>query len=188
MSLHDFINTFWEVKAEITEELVSKSISKSYQKGEIITSEGQLQRELLWVETGVQMSYFSHEGNIHVIAFTYAPSLSGIPESFLFQKPSRYYLEALTNSSFKAIPYPLLQDFFDKSPPLERAFRKITEHILAGMVNRHLELQTLTIEQRFRFFAQRSPHLFQLVPHKYIANYLHINPTNFSKLYNSIKI
>jgi hypothetical protein len=35
---------------------------------------------------------------------------------------------------------------------------------------------------------QRSPHILQLVPHKYLANYLGIDATNFSKLLNRVRI
>ncbi|WP_046246757.1 Crp/Fnr family transcriptional regulator [Hymenobacter terrenus] len=166
--------------------LLDASSPKTVRRGEFITRQGQVQRELLLVEEGVQMSYLDHEGTPHVIAFTYPPSLSGIPESFCFQVPSRYHLQALTDSRFRAVPYAALLALMDESQPLERAFRRLTETLLAGIISRHLDLQTLPIAERLRAFAQRSPHLFQLVPHKYLASYLHISPTNFSKLYNSV--
>ncbi|MBD0375602.1 MAG: hypothetical protein ICV51_08250 [Flavisolibacter sp.] len=62
----------------------------------------------------------------------------------------------------------------------ERLFRKMTENILAWLIYRYNELQTLTIEEQFKAFTSRSPHLLQMVPHKYIASYLHIDATNFS--------
>ncbi|MDQ3015104.1 MAG: Crp/Fnr family transcriptional regulator, partial [Bacteroidota bacterium] len=74
------------------------------------------------------------------------------------------------------------------SHPLERLFRKMTEAVLAGMINRHIELHSLTMEERYKIFCSRSPHLLHLVPHKYIASYLGMDATNFSKLYNSIRI
>jgi hypothetical protein len=49
-------------------------------------------------------------------------------------------------------------------------------------------LHSLSIEDRYRIFTQRSAFLLQLVPHKYIASYLHIDPTNFSKLFNTVRI
>ena len=64
----------------------------------------------------------------------------------------------------------------------------MTEAVLAGMIQRHFELQSLSIKERFLVFARRSPHLLELVPHKYLAAYLNINPTNFSKLFNSVKM
>ncbi|WP_407497299.1 hypothetical protein [Elizabethkingia anophelis] len=56
-----------------------------------------------------------------------------------------------------------------------------------GLINRQIELRSTTIEERFKIFCQRSPHLLQQVPQKYIAAYLAIDPTNFSKLMNSVR-
>lgn len=114
--------------------------------------------------------------------------MCAVPESFFFQKPSKYAIQCLSDSEMKAVSFSDLNTLFDESNSLERFFRKATEAVLAGVINRHLELHTLTIEERFHVFAARSPQLFQLVPHKYIASYLGIDPTNFSKLFNSIKI
>ena len=58
----------------------------------------------------------------------------------------------------------------------------------SGVMLRLVELQSFSSEEKFRTLMRRSPHILQLVPHKYIANYLGIDPTNFSKLINSVKI
>jgi len=60
--------------------------------------------------------------------------------------------------------------------------------VLIGLVHRHYELLAFSIEERFRSFAQRSPHLINLVPHKDLASYLGINATNFSKLLARVKL
>ena len=115
-------------------------------------------------------------------------NINSIPESFQFQAPSRYFLTCLTTTEMESISYEALQDLFDKSQHIERLFRKMTEAVLAGVLNRHVELHSLTMEERFRAFCRRSPHLLQSVPHKFIASYLGIDPTNFSKLFNRIRI
>ena len=170
------------------QKLESQLGHRTFKKNEFITQPGQVQKELLFSEEGVQMSYFETEDKVHVIAFTYPPNPCAIPESFNSQTPSRYYLKCLTDSSFKSISFDRLQNLFDESHEIERLFRKMTEIILGGVLNRHMELQSLTIEERYLNFCKRSPHLLQLVPHKYLASYLGIDPTNFSKLYNSVKI
>jgi len=106
----------------------------------------------------------------------------------MLQKPATYYLKCLTESEFNYISYGTLQQLFEKSQKIERLLRKMTEHLLAGTLKRYIELHSLTIEEQFKEFTQRSPHLLQLIPHKYIASYLGIAPTNFSKLFNSVKI
>lgn len=170
-------------------ELFEASLSKrSYAKGDCITVPGEIQRELLLVEEGVQMSYFDADDKQHVIAFTYPPNLCAVPESFMFQQPSPYFLTCLTKSEFRSVSFERLQSLFDESRHIERLFRRMTEAVLAGFISRHRELLTLSIEERFTTFCQRSPHLLKLVPHKYIASYLGINATNFSKLFNSVRL
>src|SRR5690606_5084602 len=153
----------------------------------IITVHGQIQRELYFVNRGVQMSFFDADNKTHVVAFTYPPNLCAIPESFSFQTPSKNFLTCLIDSELEYITFDELQKLFDQSQQLERLFRRMTEFVLAGMINRHIELHSLTIEERYKTFCQRSPHLLQLVPHKYIASYLSIDPTNLSKLFNRVK-
>jgi CRP-like cAMP-binding protein len=185
---YTFFNKFQPINNQYIDLLFENTFQKKYSKGEIITRTDEIQKNLLLVEEGVQMSYYNYDGKQHIIAFTYPPSISGIPDSFLFQKPSKFDLQAITNTSVRCLPFQNLQNIFDQYHEIERLFRKMTEFMLAGLIQRHLELHSLNIEERFRVFAQRSPHLFQLVPHKYIANYLNIDPTNFSKLYNKIPI
>ncbi|AKK71961.1 cyclic nucleotide-binding protein [Chryseobacterium gallinarum] len=161
--------------------------TKTFKKGDFITLAGQTQRELYFVKTGVQMSYFDTDSKTHVMAFTYPPNLCAIPESFQFQTPSKYFLTCLTDSELDYITFDELQKLFDQSQQIERLFRRMTEAVLAGIINRHIELHSMTIEERYKSFCQRSSHLLQLVPHKYIASYLGIDPTNFSKLFNTVK-
>jgi len=188
MELLQYLQLFHNID-QATFDLLSNELKpKSFFKGDYITEVGQVQKNLYFVNKGIQMSYFDSGNKVHVIAFTYPPNLCAIPESFMFQKPAPYSLKCLSDSEFNYISFSALQELFDKSQSLERLFRKMSEAILSGVITRHIELQSLTIEQRFKAFAQRSPHLFQQVPHKYIASYLGIDPTNFSKLYNSVKI
>lgn len=187
MEKHEYFNLFHDIDTADYDLLTKNLKTKNFKKGDFITVAGQTQRELYFVKRGVQMSFFDTGDKTHVIAFTYPPNLCAIPESFSFQIPSKYFLTCLTDSELEYITFDELQKLFDQSQQLERLFRRMTEFVLAGMINRHIELHSLTIEERYKTFCQRSPHLLQLVPHKYIASYLGIDPTNFSKLFNSVK-
>ncbi|HMR82553.1 MAG TPA: Crp/Fnr family transcriptional regulator [Niabella sp.] len=187
MERHEYFSLFYNVSTADYNLLIDKLKTKTFKKGDFITVPGQVQKELYFVKSGVQMSYFDADDKTYVIAFTYFPNLCAIPESFSFQTPSKYFLTCLTNSELEYITFDELQKLFEQSQQLERLFRRMTEFILAGMISRHIELHSLTIEERYKTFCQRSPHLLQLVPHKYIASYLYIDPTNFSKLFNSVK-
>ena len=126
-------------------------------KKHIMTVPGQTERYLYFVLSGVQKSYFLHNNKEHVIAFAYDPSLSGIPESFFTQTPSRYYLEAITNCEFLRISYERHERFMARHRELETLFRKLTEHFLNGVIQRQHEIMALSMEERFRAFVSRSP-------------------------------
>ncbi len=160
----------------------------SAKKGEILLKPGDVQRDLYFVRKGVQMSYYDTDSKLYVMAFTYPPGLCADPRSFTKQVSSECFIECLTDSEFDVVSYVQLQSLFEENRALETHFRKMTEDLLSGVIQRHVELATLSIEERFTLFCKRSPHLLHLVSHKYIASYLNINSTNFSKLYNSIKI
>ncbi|MBK7811821.1 MAG: Crp/Fnr family transcriptional regulator [Saprospiraceae bacterium] len=188
MNLLEYFNLFYEIDAGEVQILTNQLRTRKFKKGELIVTPGDIQSELYFVKSGVQMSYHETDSKVHVIAFTYSPNLCAIPESFSFQVPSKYFLTSLTDSEMDYIRFEDLKKVFDQSAPIERLFRIITETILAGMINRHIELHSETMEQRYKSFCSRSPHLLQMVPHKYIASYLGIDPTNFSKLFNRVKI
>jgi CRP-like cAMP-binding protein len=188
MTLLEYFHLFHEISIEEFNLLADKLTTKHFKKGDFLILPGQVQKELYFVKSGVQMSYFEADGKTHVIAFTYAPNLCAIPESFSLQLPSKYVLACLTDSELDYITYDELMVLFNQSGGLERLFRRMTEFVLAGMINRHIELHAQSITERYKTFCQRSPHLLQLVPHKYIASYLGIDPTNFSKLFNTVKI
>ncbi len=107
--------------------------------------------------------------------------------SFSFHVPSKYFLTCLTDSELEYITYDDLQKLVDQSQQIERLFRRMTEAMFAGMIDLHIELRAMTIEEWYKTFCRKSPHLLQLVPHKYIASYLGIDPTNFGKLFNNVK-
>jgi CRP-like cAMP-binding protein len=186
MDLYQYFNLFYPISNKDYECLLSKCKPKFFAKGEGIISPGQVQKELYFVQKGEQMSYFEAENKIHVIAFTYPPYPCAIPDSFSFQKPSEYYLSCLSDSEMLSISHLSLQEVFNQSQQIERLFRILNEALLGGVLKRHAELHSLSMQERYVAFCKRSPHLLHTVPHKYLASYLGIDPTNFSKLFNSV--
>lgn len=186
--MKSFFNAIHPVPDDILEEYIAHWQAFNCPRKTIITAQGETERWMYFVLEGLQKSYYLKEGKMHVIAFTYPPSISGIPESFFTQTPSRYFLETVTESRFLRIPYQKHLELIEKHRPLETLFRKGTELLLKGVLERHYELMAFSIEERFRAFTKRSPHLLNLIPHKDLASYLRIDPTNFSRLLGSVKL
>lgn len=71
---------------------------------------------------------------------------------------------------------------------IEHLIRISTNYAFAGVLERMIEVQCFTAEEKFRALMKRSPHILNLIPHKYIANYLGIDATNFSKLLGKVRL
>ncbi len=157
-------------------------------KKTVMTAAGQTERYMYYVQEGIQKAFYLDGHKEHIVAFTYPPSFTGVPESFLTQLPSAYYLETITDSRFLRLSYDQHQQLMEQHRPIETLFRKATEAFLVGMMQRYHELMAFDIETRFRTFAARSPHLLNAVSQKDLASYLRIDATNLSKLLGSVRI
>lgn len=186
--LYSYLRLFHDIPQEDFHLLQASLKEISFPKGALLVKPGEVQDKMYFIKSGTQMSYLETESHTHVIAFTYAPNPCAVPESFTLQQPSPYYLQCLSASTMDWISHDDLQSLFDRSQPLERLFRKMCEQMLSGLIRRHLELHALSMEERFLGFCRRSPQLLHEVPHKYLASYLNIDPTNFSKLFNQVRI
>ena len=154
---------------------------------EIITAKGDTEKYLYFVAEGVQRIFSVQNEKESTLILTYAPSFGGVLDSFLLQKPSAYFYESLTPSQFLRASHAKFQKVTASIPVLDQIIQRQIHLAFSGLLERMSELQNFTSEQNLKKLLARSPHVLQLVPHKYIANYLGIDPTNFSKLLNSIK-
>lgn len=155
----------------------------------VITAQGDTEAHLYFVIDGLQrVCHYAQDGKESTIVFTFAPSFGGVLDSFFLQTPSNYTYETLTASAFIRAPFVGLDGLMRKYPNVMRLFQRGAVQALSGVTERLVELQSLTSEEKFRKLLKRSPHILQIVPHKYLANYIGIDPTNFSKLLNSVKL
>jgi CRP-like cAMP-binding protein len=155
----------------------------------VLTLAGDREKYLYFIVKGVQrVYYFDEQGREATLVFTYPPSFGGVLDALLLQTPSRYHYETLTQSEFLRAPYGELGALMQSRPAVQAMIRQGITHALSGLLERLVELQCYSSEEKFRKLLGRSPHILQLVPQKYLANYLGIEATNFSKLLNKVKL
>lgn len=155
----------------------------------LMTAAGEKEKYLYFVLEGVQRAfYLTNDNREATIVFTYPPSFSGVADSLLTNTPSEYFMETLTASRFLRIGAEEIFNVVNAYPNIQKMILNLTGFILKGALFRQVELQCFTNEEKFRALLKRSPHILNLVPHKYIANYLGMDATNFSKLLGSVRI
>ncbi|MBO9660772.1 MAG: Crp/Fnr family transcriptional regulator [Chitinophagaceae bacterium] len=155
----------------------------------MLTAIGETEKHLYFVLEGLQRAFYIGEDNQEgTIVFTYPPSFSGVADSFLTQTPSKYFFETLTTSKFLRTTYKQMEELMRQYPEIQSMVLRITAFALKGVLERQVELQCFSAEEKFRTLLKRSPHVLQIIPHKYLASYLGIDPATFSKLLSSKRI
>lgn len=171
--LYDFVS-HWEIV--------------SYPGGSILSIPEKTDKYLYFTISGIQKAYYLIDGNQCIISFTQPNHFTCAPESFLTQKPSRYYFECINDSKFYRLSY----DNFMIQTSKYKEIQDFLIEALMGLVNniteRFIKQTSFTIEEKYKDFMQNNAQLINFIPHKDIANFLSINPTNFSKLLNTVVI
>lgn len=183
-----YLNSIYEIDNKILIEYFLQWNEILVSAKTIITNVGEVQKNMYFVLEGVQKSYRISNDKEHIVEFTYFPSLSGIPDSFVMQTPSKYFLETISNSRLLKISYEKHIEYLDKYRELDTLFRKITELILFTIIDRHYDLNAYDMRERFVSQIKKRPELLYLVPRKDLASYLRIDPTNLSKLINNVRV
>lgn len=174
--------------AEAWSELSQCWSEVGYKRKQMITMAGETEKYLYLVLDGVQRAFFEHDGKEATLVFSYPPSFSGVIDSFFTQQPSRFWLETINQSSLLRIHVNDLDALMKKHRSIETWVRIALTAVLAGTLQRQVEIMSYTAEEKFTTLLHRSPHVLNLIPHKYLASYIGVDPTTFSKLLGKVKI
>ena len=187
--LYDFVNRIHPLKEEEWTTFSSIWVPVTYKRKTVLTVAGETERHLYFVLEGVQRAFYV--GTDHpeaTVVFTYPNSFSGVADSFLTQLPSKFFLETISASVMLRTTYQQVKQLMDEYHNFERWVRLATSHSLKGVLERQVELLSYSAEEKFKALLTRSPHVLQMIPHKYLASYLGIDPSTFSKLLATVRI
>lgn len=187
--LEAHVKKHFSLSASSLAEFLSPWKAYHAERKEILTHQGKQEKYLYFVLDGVQRVYaLNSEGKEATLIFTYAPSFGGVLNAMMTEHPSQFFYETLTSSSFLRAPASEIKRIMLANAEIAQMINFGISGALSGVLDRLAELQLMSSEEKFRSLLKRSPHILTLVPHKYLASYLGIDATNFSKLMNRVKI
>jgi CRP-like cAMP-binding protein len=187
--LQKTINNIHSLKEEDFEGFYALLKPFSAKRKEVLTIAGTVEKYLYFVIEGLQRMYYLDEQNREAtLLFTYSGNFGGVLDSMMNHKTSRFYYETLSPSTFLRASFQQVETLAQSNPEIELLLKKGLIGAFSGVLERLVEIQCFSSEEKFKQLLQRSPHILQIVPHKYLANYIGIDVSNFSKLVNSVKI
>ncbi len=156
--------------------------TRTLKRGDYLCPPGKVEQHVWFVAEGVMRIYYPADTEEICVGFAYEGTMVSSFPSFVRQQPSTFSIQALNRCTILGIARSDLYESIDKWPAVARLWSGLLEQVVAGLVEREIEISTTTPEQRYHNLVARAPYLFQLVPLKYIATYLRIKPETLSRV------
>lgn len=159
---------------------------KTLRRKEYLSDIGSIGKHLYWIVEGTLKICALQQDEEICIGFGYPNTVICAYASFISNQPSDYYIQAVSPCQLIGISRDNFYQTIEQNSRLERAWRKLTEQALLGRIEREIYLNNADPQERFLRLWERSPHLFQLFPQRYIASYLQMSPETFSRIKNKV--
>ena len=119
------------------------------------------------------------------IRFGYKGNLITALDSYLTEQPSDLYIQALKETHLKVISKKSYVNLMNNRSDIQALWYQLMEQFVYQQMERERDILISSPTERYRRVLQRSPHLFQEIPHKYIASYLRMTPETLSRIKKS---
>lgn len=154
-------------------------------RNQILKSVGSVDSNIYFVESGSLKIYVLNDGDEQIIRFGYQGDLVVTLDSFLTNKPSDFYIQAIKKTSIKIISKTSFDLFLKADIQNKDWWTATLENLVLQQMEREMDLLTASPIERYARVLARSPRLFQEIPNRYIANYLRMSPETLSRLKKS---
>lgn len=152
-------------------------------KRQFLLQEGDVCRELVFVEKGALYTYtLDLSGNKHVIRFAFDGWWMANLHSFFTGEPTRLNIEVLEDSELLMLDKKNHQILLEKIPAYERYHRIILQNAYVALQRRVENALGLTAEEKYERLIQESPAFLNRVPQNLIASYIGVSPETLSRV------
>ncbi|MGI8582270.1 MAG: Crp/Fnr family transcriptional regulator [Chitinophagaceae bacterium] len=156
---------------------------KKIKKDSMLLREGDVCSQVFFVAKGLLRAYtIDSFGKEHIIQFGPEDSWVSDRNSFYFNLPSMFYVDAIEDSEIVFIN----KEFYEQSEKIIPGFNSFSVMILHNFIRfmqkRISLLLGATAEQRYLDFIEFYPNLTLRVPQWMIASYLGITPESLSRV------
>ncbi len=152
-------------------------------KRQFLLQEGDVCRQLTFVEKGALYSYsVDSKGNQHVLRFAFDGWWIADLQSFFTGSPSTLNIEMLEDSELLVLDRKNHEKLLEEIPAYERYHRIIVENAYVALQQRVENALGLTAEEKYTRLIEYNPEFMNRVPLNLVASYLGVSPETLSRV------
>jgi CRP-like cAMP-binding protein len=164
-------------------DLFKKKITLS--RHQYLSTESEIDTNIYFIENGSVRLFMRDGEEERIIRFGYSGNIIVSLDSFLSDKPSGFYIQAIKRTEIKVASKKDFYEFIKSSNDHLKLWTNMLEDLVLQQIEREKDLLINSPKERYERVLKRSPQLFQEIPNKYIANYLRMSPETLSRLKKS---
>ncbi len=157
----------------------------SLKRNEYLKVSGTTETNLFYITSGSLKISMMDDCEEHIIRFGYKNNFITALDSFITEKPSEFYIQAIKKTELKVISKENYLNFINQDNELRKLWDLILQQLIVQQIEREKDILITSPKGRYNRVLQRSPQLFQEIPNKYIASYLRMSPETLSRLKKS---
>lgn len=154
-------------------------------RNEYLKVSGSKDTRVFFVIEGSLRAFMIDEEEEHTIRFAYSGDIVAALDSFVTEQASPLYIQAIKKSRLKVLSKKAFLDLIKSSQLNMQIYQDLLLQLVHQQMEREQDLLTSSPQERYRRVLERSPRLFQEVPHRYIASYLRMTPETLSRIKKS---
>ena len=184
-TLGKFLLQYAALSDEQLQLLTGKFRARQVRKHDFVLRQGEVCSDFIFVHEGcLRLYYVSDE--IEVSVWFAFPGSSAIEiSSFIQQRPSEYFIQAVEDSEILYLPKQEIESLYRELPPLQELMRKYWEDVAINLIARFTALQRDSADKRYLDLLKKPPYL-QVIPQKYLASFIGVTPTSLSRIRKKI--
>jgi len=157
--------------------------TRSIRKKEYLLRAGEVCRYDYFITKGcVKVCFTDEKENERIMKFATENSWVIDLESFLNNKPSSFYIQAIEDTEYFRLSQSSYRLLYKVVPQFEKFS---IEHWRNGFIALHQRIMqnlSMSAEERYQLFKNKYPGLEQRIPQKLVASYLGVTPEFIGKL------
>lgn len=168
--------------------LESLLVPIKYGKGEKILQEGEMCRNISYIERGLIRQFYFKNGKEVTEHLGVDHSIFMCIESLFKEEPTRLQVEALEPTLVYALPKARLEAAAMRNVNIQMLYRKILEE---SLIQSQIHADLVRFESapnRYKRLCDLNPQVVLRAPLTYIANYLQMTPETLSRIRSGVLI
>lgn len=159
--------------------------TKTLKRNEFLKHGVGIDTNLYFVESGTLRIFVIDQEEELTIRFGYRGNIIAALDSYISEKPSDLYIQALKETNLKVISKQSFMKLVQGNEEFQKTWYQLLEQFVYQQMERERDILISSPVERYKRVLKRSPQLFQEIPHKYIASYLRMTPETLSRIKKS---